>query len=519
MAQPGVFTPYSTIAPYFGVLPSWVPLADQDRIASYQTYEEIYWNHPETFKLVLRGTENKAIYIPSGRTIVDTAHRYVGKALKWRPDPLGGTTADQQNLMLAFNNLFMREAFASKYNSNKRYGLMRGDWVFHVTGDDLKPQGERLSIHAVDPASYFPITEDQLFKGGSSTRVGKVHLAEQFIDVDGIYGAKNKTLVRRQTYQKVVQGNGTVLIESSTLISDPDKWFDDTKAGTAFEVRPFTLDPRITQIPVFAIRNFDEPGNLFGSSEMRGLERLMAGINQAVSDTDISLALEGLGVYTTESGGPIDADGNDVDWIIGPGRVIENVKDFKRINGVSTVKPSQDHVNLLSQFMKEASGTPDAAIGKIDVTVAESGVALALELGPMLSKAAEKDVIILDVLAQMAFNLSTMWFPVYEGANFGDARLLPVLNEADKLPINRVAVVAEVTTMMMTEPPLLSATTGRAILAQELGIPFASNELTLIIQEQAALLEAAPSSADPQTQRLASEDTGTGDGSTDAASA
>lgn len=509
----GVFSPYSTVKPYFATLPSWVPPADQERIAAYQTYEEIYWNVPESFKLVLRGTENKAIYIPSGKIIVETANRYIGKALKWRPDPLLGTTSDQANIMAAFNNLFAREAFASKYNANKRFGLIRGDWVFHVTGDDTKLQGERISLHAVDPASYFPITEDQIKVNGSPNRVVRVHLAEQFIDTDGIYGAKGKTLVRRQTYNKLDTG----LIESSTLIADPDKWFDDTKAGTLYEVRPFTLDPRITAIPVYPIRNFDEPGNLFGSSEMRGLERLMAAVNQSVSDTDISLALEGLGLYATSSGGPVDEDGNDVDWIIGPGRVIENVPaDFRRVSGVSSVKPAQDHVNLLMTFMKQASGTPDAAIGKIDVQVAESGVALALELAPILEKAGEKDQIITDALTQFAYGLTTMWFPVYEGQNFGEARMMPVLNMADKIPVNRMQVITEVTTMMMTDPPLLSATTGRQILAQELGIPFASDELTRIIQEQAALLEAAPSassSADPEGDRLASEDTG--DGSAD----
>jgi len=507
----GVITPYSTVAPYFGTLPSWVRAQDQERIASYATYEDIYWNVPESFKLVLRGTENKAIYVPSGKIIVETSNRYVGKGLKWRPDPLLGTTTDQTNIMAAFNQLFAREAFASKYNSNKRFGQIRGDWVFHVTGDDTKAEGERISIHAVDPGSYFPLMEDEIRKGGSPNRVAKVHLAEQFIDTEGVYGAKGKGLVRRQTYEKLENG----LIQSSTLIADPDKWFDDSKAGTLYEIRPFTLDPLITKIPVFHIRNFDQPGHLFGSSEMRGLERLMAGINQGVSDTDIALALDGLGLYATSSQGPVDDEGNDVDWIIGPGRVVENVPaDFRRVSGVSNVKPAYEHVNALMGFMKEASGTPDAAIGKVDVQVAESGVALALELAPIIAEAEEKDQLILDTLGQMAYNISTMWFPVYEGMNFGDARLLPVLHAGDKLPVNRKAVLEEVTQMMMTDPPLLSATTGRQILSQELGIPFASNELTLIIQEQAALLEAAPasgSSADPDGDRLASEDTGDGD--------
>lgn len=508
----GTFTPYSTIVPFVTTMPSWVRPQDQERIASYQVYEEIYWNVPESFKLVLRGTENKPIYIPSARTIVETAHRYVGTKLKWLPDPALGTTSDQENMMGAFNNLFAREAFQSKYNANKRFGLIRGDWLFHVTADDTKEQGSRISIHTVDAASYFPIYEDELVKGGSPNRIAKVHLAEQFIDTLGTYGAVGKTLVRRQTYEKLPTGT----IQSSTLIADPDKWFDDSKAGTLYEVPKFELDARITSIPVYHFRNFDEPGNPFGSSEIRGFERIIAAINQSVSDTDIALALDGLGLYATSGGGPVDDDGNDVDWIIGPGRVVENVPaDFRRLTGVSSVKPAQDHVQMIYNFMKEASGTPDAAIGKIDVQVAESGVALALELAPMLAKADEKDTIITDTLAQFSYDLATMWFPVYEGQQFGDARLMPVINQNDKLPVNRQAVLTEVTTMMMTDPPLLSATTGRQILSNELGIPFASDELTRIIQEQAAMLAASPdpsASADPQGDRLASEDTGDGTG-------
>ena len=61
----GVFTPYSTVFPWFGAMPTWVKQSDQERIRSYQIYEEIYWNAPESFKLVFRGTENKPIYVPS----------------------------------------------------------------------------------------------------------------------------------------------------------------------------------------------------------------------------------------------------------------------------------------------------------------------------------------------------------------------------------------------------------------------------------------------------------------------
>ena len=50
-----LMTPYSTVAPYFGAPPTWLTEMDAQRIMSYQIYEQIYWNVPETFVLQQRG--------------------------------------------------------------------------------------------------------------------------------------------------------------------------------------------------------------------------------------------------------------------------------------------------------------------------------------------------------------------------------------------------------------------------------------------------------------------------------
>lgn len=490
----GVFTPYSTVEAFFGALPSWVHVDDQHRIRSYQIYEEIYWNAPESFRLVFRGTENRPIYVPSGRIIVETANRYVGKGLTWIADPERGEQGQRDAMMVAFDNMFRREKFRTKYNSNKRFGLIRGDWVFHVTADDTKPEGTRISLHAVDPASYFPIFEDQIVEGGNPDRIVKVHLVERFIDKD------NKELVYRQTYEQTERG-----VLSSLAVFEPNRWFADAKGNEQPKIRelrpPVLLPPQITKIPVYHIKNFEAPGQPFGSSEMRGIEMLMAGITQSMSDEDVALALEGLGVYTTSSGTPVDDDGNEVDWVIGPGRVIENVSDFKRVNGVGSVQPFQDHINSMFSFSKMATSTPDIAVGRVDVQVAESGVALSLSMAPIIAKAEEKDDIISDTINQMFFDLGTMWFPTYERQQFGEAQLIAAFG--NKLPTNTKALIDECVQMMSTEPPMMSATTAREILRKEAGIEFSEQELARIIQEKQAMQEFEP--ADPFEQRTEQE--------------
>lgn len=482
----GVFTPYSTVNPLTGVMPAWVPPLEQERIASYQVYEEIYWNHPETFKLVVRGTESRPIYIPSGRIIVETMNRFYGKGIGFIVNPAIGTPNDQALANQAFGNLFRRERFRSVFNANKRYGLIRGDMVFHVTADPAKPQGSRLSIHPVDPASYFPVYSDD-----NLSRIEKVHLVDQFVN------QQNQTMIRRQTYERLDNGQ----IQSSVVQMKLEE-FAKGELGKIDQVLtpPTALPPQITAIPVYHIKNFEEPGNPYGSSEMRGLEIMMAAINQSVSDEDLALALEGLGVYTTDGGGPVGDDGEPTDWIIGPGRVVENAQNFKRVQGIGSVQPFTDHVKTIFDFMKMASGTPDIAISKVDVQTAESGIALQLQMGPIMAKADEKEDLSLDTLSQFFFDIKS-WMAAYEQMNLAEVDVQPIFG--DRLPVNRKQEIDLHVAMVMTDPPIMSAQTARERLAEK-GIVFAEDEFTRIVQERSAMQEAA-GPADPEGDRLATE--------------
>lgn len=418
-----LFTPYSTVTSLTGTVtgtsnsaPTWVPwLIDRERVFSYQAYEEIYWGIPDTFKLVARGTEDKPIYLPSGRKIVDTCDRYVGNNFSWQcSDPNG---------QMFFDALFAREAFLSQFQGNKLYGIIRGDWCWHITANPLKPAGSRITIRAMDPGSYFPI-----FDPNDVDRVIGCHIVELIQQGDD-------TMVKRLTYRKTPEG-----ISSEIGVFELDEWGEPAATPAQIVQPPTLLPPMITALPVYHVKNFLEPQNPFGSSEMRGLERVISALNQSVSDEDLTLALDGIGVYATNATA-VDEEGNAGEWDIGPAKVIElrgakNEVFFDRVQGVGSITPFQDHLKYLDEWLMQGSGTPEVATGRVDVTVAESGVALLLQLGPILSKAEKKDALLLDVHNQMFYDLLNGWAPAYEQLRLPEGTTLTA-SVGDKMPFNR----------------------------------------------------------------------------------
>jgi hypothetical protein len=264
----------------------------------------------------------------------------------------------------------------------------------------------------------------------------------------------------------------------------------------------FELDDRITSIPVYHIKNNRVPGAPFGTSELEGLEFLINSINQTISDEELTLALEGLGLYATTSSPPVDDDGNEVNWRLGPGWVVEidSESEFKRVNGIGSVEPSQAHAAYLEAKMREAAGVPDIAIGNVDVNTAESGIALAFKMGPILAANEEKEGEILAIMDQLMFDLVTMWLPVYEGLTT-PARAVSIVD--DPLPTNRKAVLDEVLGMLSTDPPLISTAYARTLLSEKLGYDFADEMGADIVAEAAAYAEAR--NVDPFAARVAAE--------------
>jgi hypothetical protein len=483
------FSPYTTATATFAALPTWMNQYDAERINAYQVYEQIYWNVPETFKLTQRGSDAAPIYVPTARTLVDTTQRYLCPKPGFIMDPDVGTPDEQQQMRLMLSNFFKRENFWSKYTANKRYGILRGDWAWHILANPAKPVGSRLKIEPLDPAAYFPISHPD-----DPDRIIAAYIVEQFATEDG-------TVIKRQTYQKGIDpigndGSDTTIYNSIALF-EIDAWEElGDKAITVLRP-PTALPPQITAIPIYHIRNIETPGDPFGSSELRGFERMLAAINQALSDEEMVLALEGLGMYATDGGPPRDGSGTITDWQLGPGMVVEHTpgSKFARVSGVTSVAPMQDHLKFMINSLREAASTPDIATGKVDVAVAESGISLRMQLGPMLSKVDERGEVVIGKHMQMYHDICQMWMPAYEQLDLVTSAV-PVFG--DPIPENRDAKFKEI--MALFTAAVVDVVWVHEELAK-IGYDFPIDMANRVLNERQAMARAT----DPFASRLDNE--------------
>jgi len=499
-------SPYSTIEPLITSTQSYLAPLEAQRVASYDLYDAIYWNVPETFKIKQRGTDADPVYIPSGRIIADTTNRYT--AADFGFTAAEGTDAENLELTTQLNALFRRERFFSRFAANKLDGIIRGDWCWHIVGDLTKLPGRRLSILPVHPGSVYKITA----LDNPDSVIG--------YDIIKIVVVGNDSFVQTQRYQKgqwVTPADfkrdapdvGTIF--SSVQLWKLDDWgsVDDQgipdSSPEAMVIPTTPLHPFITALPVYHIPHNERTTQLYGNSELRGMERIMAALNQSISDEELALALEGLGMYATTSGPPRDDQGNESNWVLGPGRVVEldavdgqSVKDmWDRIGGVGSVTPMQDHIKMLIEFLREGSGATDAAVGKVDVQVAESGIALQLQLAPMLAKVGGYDTTITDVHRQMFFDLRA-WLTVYEAIPVMNSLAVAEPTMGDKIPINRKERFEEIMTMFTSK--LVPASWAAAELGK-LGYVITAEDLGAVAEETSAMAAAA----DPFAARAAEE--------------
>lgn len=426
---------YSTVAPFLSDMPLWVPEEHQERVASYNKYDDIYWSRPESLKLAMNDDTMDPLYIPKARTVVDTTAHYWLKGLT--------ITAPEGNaeMTAALEALIARELFISRFHTAKQSGVARGDFMLHITADPDKPEGTRISITSVHPGAYFPVYDDW-----DPDKLVKIHLAEQFDHRDPVT-FQLTTYIRRLTYEYVLVGKHRRVQRTEGFFKEKD-WFHPTKAEQVKTLLRTDLLPLpITTIPVYAFPNIEWQGNEFGTSELAGFERLLQGIDQTMTDEEVALALEGLGVYATDAAGPVDDEtGLATPWEIAPARVMQVPLGsyFKRVEGISNITPMLEHVKYLQDSLYEASGTSDIARGVVDVQVAESGIALALRFQPTLAKIEQRDNVGVERLKQFWHDWA-FWHDAYEGEDFTDQEVQ--IGLGDKLPEDRAAALNELNNM------------------------------------------------------------------------
>lgn len=464
-------TPYSTVTPYATGFPSWVSDADAERLAAYATYQDMYWSEERAFKLIRRNDDGVGIYVPKPKMIVDTTAHYLLKGLS-----IGVEDPEKQSEFSdVLEGFIKRERFYSRFQVAKLTGVTRGDWVFHITADPLLPQGSRLSLNSVDPASYFPEYDPD-----DMETITGAKLVEQWSHPDD----PNKSVVKVLRYW--YEDSGLVWREEN--LWETEGWNNPKKAKkvkSLLPAGPLPTDIRI--IPLYAFKNAEWDGFPFGNSELKGYERIFKAINQAISDEELALALVGLGVYATDAGRPLDDNGNETDWEVAPGKVWEmpGATMVKRLEGITSVTPVQDHVGYLDQALLDATGTSEVALGRVDTQTAESGIALALKFMPTLAKIEYRDNSGVDTLTQMWYDLK-FWFKAYEGVDYTDQEI--VVRLGDKLPVNRAKTLEELNNML--DRKVISRKFYRQEASRKLGYIFPPTIADDVLAEETALKEA-----------------------------
>jgi hypothetical protein len=427
-----IFTPWSSLDNMLGKLPTWWPEDQQQRIASYEKYDQLYWNDPTQYAIRVLEDE-QPLYIPNARTIVDTTANYLLKGLT-----ISGMKGNNQ---VVWDDFCKREKFFSKFHTNKVAGICRGDWAFHITADPMKPEGTRISINTLHPGQVWKVENPD-----DPDDIIRIHLVTQWIDPDD---PEKKIKIRKLTYEKVMIGQKQRIGREEAIWQLEPAWYASEPKPVKLKtiLAPALLDESIDQFPVYWFKNIDWEGQVhYGSSELRGLEFLDWAVSQGATDTQAALALEGLGVFATDGGRPVNDEGDEEDWEVAPGKVMEVPAGayFRRVDGVTSITPMMDQIKYLEGKMYETSALTDVALGKVDVQVAQSGIALAIKFMPTLAKIEQRDIAGVETTVQMLFDLKK-WFAAYEGVAIAED--FEVNIATNKLPKNATEVLNELNNM------------------------------------------------------------------------
>lgn len=393
---------------------------DKIRLKAYELYEDMYNNRPEHMRVILRGEDDDSveIYLPSAKKCIEAVNRFLCVNFDYHIDPKIGTDQDRIAIDSYLSTIFAKQKVYHKFNQIKRYMLMKGDACLHIVGQPWQREGERVRIEELKPEHYFPI--EDLVTGD----LMGCHIVDIIRNPRSTPNTKKfspEYLVRRQTYRKVVDENNvpTGPITSELSLWEIGRW-DDRIPWLQLSWVDTIIDeyelPGITHVPVYHFANNPPPMSTFGMSELAGVESLVTAINQAMSDEDLTLITQGLGVYWTDASPPVDGSGQPTEWEIGPGSVVEIGAGgkFGRVSGISSVTPYLEHILAMDESMQQAIGVPDIAIGMVDVATAESGIALAFKLGPLLAKNKEKEDFIQQEADNLLDDLVMEWLPALE---------------------------------------------------------------------------------------------------------
>jgi hypothetical protein len=332
-----------------------------------------------------------------------------------------------------------------------------------MTADPDKVEGRRISLTQVHPGKVV-LDEDP----DNCERVIRAHLVERVAhptkngefavkELEYWYEGVNDSIelpypddiARREEAEiqpDASEGTRVVMRQERIWSIDKPWWDPEERELISTTLEAEALPEPIDTIPVYWFPNLAWDDGPYGYSELRGFERSFQSVSQVTTDQGTALSLEGLGVYATDGGKPVDQAGKETDWEIGPGKVMETPSGayFRRVEGVGSVKPNIDHIDYLESKIREAGGLSDVALGRVDVQTASSGIALAIKFMPTLAKLDERDKTGTDRLTQLFYDWQN-WYQAYEEAKLEGEIIVSI---GDKLPTDRTGRINELNNMI-----------------------------------------------------------------------
>lgn len=493
-----LFTPWSSLDNMLGKPPVWWPEEERVRIQAYEKYDQIYWNDPTQYAIRVLEDE-QPLYIPNARIVVDTTCQWLAKGFRLVTKGAKGYDP-QAPAQIKLDDLLKRERFYTNFHLNKQACVTRGDAAWHLVAEPDKPEGSRVSIDTLHPGMTYRVYSDD-----DPDQLIKVHIVKLFkVKVNG----EEKERINKLTYHLLTKGHPDykggdrrVAREQAIYELEPE-WFGPTPKKVADILEYELLDPKITTIPVYWMPNLEWESQDYGSSELRGLEFLDWAVSQGATDLEMTLGLEGLGVYATDGGRPVTDEGKETDWEVSPGKVMEVPAGayFRRVEGVGSITPGLDMIKYLESKAFAASGLTDVALGQVDVQVAQSGIALAIKFMPTLAKVEQRDIGLVELQQQMWHDID-IWFQVWDRSSAPGEVEINI--DADKLPKDKVAILNDLNNFL--DRRIISRAYYRTQAKEKLGYDIPDNMDEDILKEEEALAKIKALTAPPGLQENAED--------------
>ncbi len=272
--------------------------------------------------------------------------------------------------------------------------------------------------------------------------------------------------VAQQLYGIKPKGRGATVVEVWTA-RDFELWVDEVqieKKPNSYGFIPFIIYP-----------NLREPKKSWGMSDLVQIRETQCELNRAMSQLSRILELSGNPIAVLENVEQSE------DIAVSPGAVWNVPEDAKAylldlLQG-GGVRLHIDYVNLLYRILHDLSESPRAAFGGSERDL--SGVALEMELQPLLQKVRRKRVIRSAVYNRRNFLILKL-LEKYEGVSFGDHHLSVVWGQV--LPADTAKITGNEQTLVQ------NGIHSRRRAMDELGVQDPEAEFKRWLEEREAIL-------------------------------